>query len=71
MTSEQRQLAAHLARRAGFGATPEELDRYSEMKYEDLVEDLLNPGEPNSIPDDLIFRRHVDLHALQGHSPAY
>ena len=71
MTSEHRQLAAHLARRAGFGATPEELDRYSEMKYEDLVEDLLNPGEPNSIPDDLIFRRHVDLHSLQGHNPAY
>ena len=71
MTSEQRKLAAHLARRAGFGATPEELGRYSEMKYEDLVEDLLNPREPNSIPDDLIFRRHVDLHALQGHSPAY
>ena len=71
MTSEQRQLAGHLARRAGFGATPEELDRYSEMNYEALVEELLNPGEPNSIPDDLIFRRHVDLHALQGHSPAY
>ena len=71
MTSEQRQLAAHLTRRAGFGATPKELDRYSEMEYEALVEDLLSPGEPNNIPDDLIFRRHVDLHALQGHNPAY
>ena len=71
MTSKHRQLAAHLTRRAGFGATPEELDRYSEMEYEALVEDLLSPGEPNNIPDDLIFRRHVDLHALQGHNPAY
>ena len=50
MTSEQRQLAAHLTRRAGFGPTPEELDRYSELKYEDLVEELLNPGSRTASP---------------------
>ena len=38
MGSTNRVLAAHLARRAAFGATPVELDNYCEMDYEDLVE---------------------------------
>ena len=34
---------AHLMRRAGFGATPEELDAITEEKtYEQLVDDLVN-----------------------------
>ena len=71
MSSEERSLIAHLARRAGFGATPEELDRYQEIGYEALVEEFLNPDESRHIPDDLIFRRHVDLHTMQGHNAAY
>ena len=71
MSSEQRSLIAHLARRAGFGATPEELDRYELIGYEALVEEFLNPGNPEHISDDLIFRRHVDLHTMQGHNAAY
>ena len=71
MSSEQRSLIAHLARRAGFGATPEELDRYERIGYEALVEEFLNPGNPEHISDDLIFRRHVDLHTMQGHNAAY
>ncbi len=69
--SEDRALIAHLVRRAGFGATPQELDEYEEMGYETLVERLLTPSDPENIPDDLIFRRHVDLHAMQGHNAAY
>ena len=71
MTTEERNLLAHLARRAGFGATPGELDNYEELGYEGLVEELLDPVSPGNIPDDLIFRRHVDLHAMQGHNAAY
>ena len=71
MSSEERGLIAHLARRAGFGATPEELDRYEKIGYESLVEEFLNPDDSLHIPDDLIFRRHVDLHTMQGHNAAY
>ena len=71
MSSEERHLIAHLARRAGFGATPEELDRYEEIGYQALVEEFLNPQNPQHVPDDLIFRRHVDLHTMQGHNAAY
>ena len=71
MSSEERHLIAHLARRAGFGATPEELDHYEEIGYQALVEEFLNPQNPQHIPDDLIFRRHVDLHTMQGHNAAY
>ena len=71
MHTEQRDLKAHLARRTGFGATPDELDRYEELGYEALVEELLSPENPANVPDDLIFRRHIDLHAQQGHNAAY
>ena len=53
-------LMAHLLRRAGFGATPGELDRAVEMGYEATVEELLNPAGPDILPDDLIQRYHVD-----------
>jgi len=68
MNSEERSLITHLARRAGFGATPDELERYTAMGYEALVEEFLDPTDPQVIPDDMIFRRHVDLHANQGHN---
>ena len=71
MTTASRSQIAHLARRAGFGATPDELDAYEAIGYEALVERFLRPTERHNIPDDLIFRRHVDLHAMQGHNAAH
>ena len=71
MALTKRELIAHLARRAGFGATPSETARYMELGYEHSVEEFLRETEPGHIPDDLIFRRHVDLHAMQGHNAAY
>ena len=71
MTTPNRSQIAHLARRAGFGATPDELDVYESVGYEALVERFLRPTERDNIPDDLIFRRHVDLHAMQGHNAAH
>ena len=39
-----RALVAHLMRRAGFGATPAELDALTRDKtYEEIVDDLVNP----------------------------
>ena len=71
MSSEERMLIAHLARRAGFGATPNELDRYVETGYEALVEEFLHPMDPPHAPDDLIYRRIVYLHPNQGAEFAY
>ena len=45
-------LMAHLRRRAGFGATRDELEAYVAKGYEATVEELLNPGNPESLPDD-------------------
>ena len=36
-------LMAHLLRRAGFGATPAELDRAMNLGYDAMVDELLNP----------------------------
>ena len=58
-------LMAHLRRRAGFGATRDELEAYVAKGYEATVEELLNPGNPESLPDDLIRRYHVDQSELR------
>ena len=52
-----RNLVAHLLRRAGFGATAIELDQLtSEKSYEDIVDDLVNPERFTDIGDDFIDR---------------
>ena len=60
MDDRDLELMAHLARRAGFGATRGELERNLAQGYEATVEELLNPGDPRNMPDDLIRRYHVD-----------
>ena len=58
-------LMAHLMRRAGFGATRNELEGYLEDGYEATVDNLLDPGEPGHMPDDIIRRYHVDQSELR------
>ena len=53
---------AHLMRRAGFGATRDELEDYTARGYEATVEELLDPGDSRRLPDDVIHRYHVDIH---------
>ena len=53
-------LMAHLMRRAGFGASYEELERRAAAGYEATVEDLLNPGNQPSLEMDVLERRFVD-----------
>jgi len=57
---------AHLLRRAGFGATREELERYVAQGYEATVEALLHPenAPPALADEDLIRRYHVDENSL-------
>ena len=63
--SQDVSLMAHLMRRAGFGATRNELDEYLADGYETTVDNLLDPGESNHMPDDLIRRYHVDQSELR------
>ena len=55
-------LMAHLMRRAGFGATRNELEAYAAKGYEATVEELLHPeNAPPALDDEDIIRRyHVD-----------
>ena len=55
-TRENTALMAHLLRRAGFGATRQELEGYLAKGYEAVVDDLLNPSDPQNMPDDVIRR---------------
>ena len=63
---EETLLIAHLLRRAGFGATPGELDNYRPMAYADIVEALLDPGPSSTMPTDVIFRLFPEYHAATG-----
>ena len=54
-------LMAHLMRRAGFGASRDELEQRVAQGYEAVVEDLLHPGDANSMPDDVIRRYHSEM----------
>ena len=58
-------LMAHLMRRAGFGATRNELEGYMADGYEATVDNLLDPGESGHMPDDIIRRYHVDQSELR------
>ena len=57
---------AHLMRRAGFGATHSELEAYSARGYEATVEELLNPGTPRRMGDDLVRRYHHEQSGMMG-----
>ena len=57
---------SHLLRRAGFGATPGEMDRYMGMDYSEVVDELLNVPGTSTMPDDLIFRMFPEYHASLG-----
>jgi uncharacterized protein (DUF1800 family) len=65
MSTAELELISHLMRRAGFGATRAELNDLTARGYTNVVEDLLNPGEPNNLPDDIIRRFHADQHELR------
>jgi uncharacterized protein (DUF1800 family) len=61
MSQQNMALMAHLLRRAGFGATRQELEGYLAKGYEATVEELLYPGDTQSMPNDVIRRYHTDM----------
>ena len=64
MSNEDIGLIAHLTRRAGFGASRDELDDYAANGYQATVEALLDVREARSMPEDLIRRYHHDYSAM-------
>ena len=64
MGNSELELIAHLMRRAGFGATRDQLDAYAAEGYEATVEALINPGEEQRMGDDLIRRFQPELSGM-------
>ncbi|MCY4367004.1 MAG: DUF1800 domain-containing protein [Chloroflexi bacterium] len=64
MASKELALMAHLLRRAGFGATRDELDTYVSQGYEATVEQLLHPDASPVMDEDLLRRYHIDQNSL-------
>ncbi len=61
MADKDMALMAHLMRRAGFGATIEELELRAARGYEATIEELLNPEkQPDNIPVDLLQKCFPD-----------
>jgi uncharacterized protein (DUF1800 family) len=57
-------LMAHLMRRAGFGATLEELERRCDQGYQETVEELLHPERAAPLEEDILRRYLVDQNSL-------
>jgi len=60
---------AHLMRRAGFGATREELDRYVAMGYEATVEELIDPPQDMPAGNMTLLLRYMPNCLLPGGVP--
>ncbi len=56
MADNERPLLAHLLRRAGFGASQKDLDRYAGRSYEDVVEELIHPEQAPDLDEDVVSR---------------
>src|SRR5262245_25586872 len=54
------QLIAHLFRRAGFGATRDELEKAVTKGYEATVEELLHPESAPPVEEDVLQRYYLD-----------
>ena len=58
MGSDTRKLVSHLMRRAGFGATSDELDSLEDLPYDRIVDELLDPPDTTWMGDHLVRRFH-------------
>ena len=56
MADQDIALMAHLLRRAGFGASRDDLEAYVAKGYEATVEELLNPETQPGVDEDLMLR---------------
>jgi len=51
-------LMAHLLRRAGYGASRDEIEARVNQGYDSVVEELLHPGDDPGIEEDLMYRAY-------------
>jgi len=63
MADERLALMAHLLRRAGFGASRDELEAYAARPYEEVVEELINPERMPDLDEDQLARYYPHLGA--------
>lgn len=68
-TKEDLALMAHLMRRAGFGATKEELERLAEKGYDAVVDELTDPPEDQPAGNMALLLRHMPGCLLPGGVP--
>ena len=61
MADDRTALLAHLMRRAGVGATQDELATLAGRAYEEVVEDLLHPDRFPEVSDDVLFRYYPQM----------
>jgi uncharacterized protein (DUF1800 family) len=66
MPQQDLELVAHLMRRAGFGATRDDLEELASKDYEGLVEDLLYPERFPDLEEDVLHRYHIDINDQDG-----
>ena len=66
MANNDVELIAHLMRRAGFGATRDQLEAYAAKGYQATVEELLIPREELRMEDYLIRRFHPEYSSMMG-----
>ena len=67
MSTKKLQLMAHLMRRAGFGATREELEALQHVDYETTVERLLDADHPNMMSLDMMRRYNPENSGMIAH----
>ncbi len=58
MADREIALMAHLLRRAGFGASRDEVEARVAQGYDNVVEELLNVGDAPGIDEDLMYRAY-------------
>ena len=56
MPDQEISLMAHLLRRAGYGASRDEIEARAAQGYDNVVAELLNPGDDPGIDEDLMYR---------------
>ena len=64
------ELMAHLYRRAGFGATRDQLEAALARGYEASVDELLHPENAPPLEEDLIYRYYPDMKESRQIDPA-
>ena len=66
MASQEVQLMAHLMRRAGFGASRDELDALVDQGYDETVERMLDTDNPSMMSLDMMRRYNPENSGMTG-----